>query len=88
MNGRDDDVAGAAASERGADFERRGMRAVMRVESRGGRVYVRWPDGREVVALRPRHLRDGVLAVDGGRLVWLRGEEARAAWRDARPRSG
>ena len=57
-----------------------GMRAVMRVESRGGRVYVRWPDGREVVALRPRRFADGVLAVEGGRLVWLRGERALDAW--------
>lgn len=57
-----------------------GMRAVMRVESRGSRVYVRWPDGREVVALRPRRLQDGVLAIDGRRLVWLRGKEALDAW--------
>jgi hypothetical protein len=57
------------------------MRVVFRVVIRGGRVVVRWPDGREVVALHPLRLTEGVLVAQGDRLVWLRGEAAAEAWR-------
>lgn len=59
---RESDVRGDADRLREVrGLERReGMRVVLRVESRGGRAVVRWPDGREVVALRPsRHAEGG-----------------------------